>query len=239
VRELVSDLNKYAEIEELYYGLKGVLPPQKKLSIPYTTHRKERIKALVSRIAELYNTDKTKKPSYRLEWGYYDDGVLKYPYAFEVLGIPFNDPIEATTKFIGAVNYSISPNNIKFEGEYITDSPYIAKDANEVLRSFGFHKHSAKNSRLPCIVIGNLITPRRDSHGYDKSRIDTKPFAQTIVTAVKKMASDIPTLRAAGFIMCAKDDDYRSARHKKINRKISAKELLRQFLVKQRGLPDV
>ena len=53
------------------------------------------------------------------------------------------------------------------------------------------------------------------------------------------MASEIPTLRAAGYVMRSKDDDYRSAKRKKVNRKVSAKGLLRQFLVKERGLPDV
>ena len=53
------------------------------------------------------------------------------------------------------------------------------------------------------------------------------------------MAADIPTLHAAGYIMRSKDDDYRNASQKKINRKVSAKDLLRQFLVKERGLPDV
>ena len=189
---------------------------------------------MVPRIAELYRIDKTKEPSYRIEWGYYNDGIVKYPFAFETLGIPLVNPKEDETRFIGAINYSISPNNIKFEGEY-----HIDKNVDELLRTFGFHKHSAKKSRLPCIIIGNLITPRRDPHGYDKSRIDTKPFAQTIVTAIKKMAGDIPTLRATGYVMRSRDDDYRSARQKKINRKVSAKDLLRQFLVNERGLPDV
>lgn len=238
VAKLISDPNMYAEIEELYYMLKAALSPQKKLSIPYTTNRKERIRALVPRIAGLYNIDKTKKPSYRIERGYYDDGIVKYPYAFEILGIPLANPIVATTEFIGAVNYSFSPNDIKFEGEYQTDGPYVEKNIDDILRSCGFHKHSAKKSRLPCIIIGNLITPRRDPHGYDKSRLDTKPFANTIVAAVKKMASDVPTLRASGYVIHAKDDDYNSARQKRINRKVSAKELLRQFFVKERGLPN-
>lgn len=238
VLELVSDPNMYAEIEEHYNALKNALPPPKKLSVPYNTNHKERLNALVSRIADIYVIDKTKKPSYRIERGYYDDGKVKYPYAFEILGIPYANPIEAKTKFIGAVNYSISPNGIKFEGEYHSDGQ-VDKNADELLRTFGFHKHSAKKSRLPCIVIGNLITPRREPHGYDKSRIDTKPFAETIVTAIKKMASDIPTLCAVGYIMRSKDDDYRNARKKKINRKVSAKGLLRQFLIKERGLPDV
>lgn len=238
IADLVFDPNRYTEIEDLYNELKDALPPQRKLSVPYTTNRKDRVKALAPRIAKLYRIDKTKEPSYRIEWGCYDDGIVKYSFAFELIGIPFANPIEAKTKFIGAVNYSISPNGIKFEGEYHSDG-HVDKNADELLRTFGFHKYSAKRSKLPCLVIGNLITPRRDPHGYDKSRIDTRPFEQTIVTTIKKMAADIPTLRAAGYIMRSKDDDYSSARQKKINRKVSAKDLLRQFLVKERELPDV
>jgi hypothetical protein len=235
---LVSDPNIYTDIENFFTILRAALPVQNKLSLPYSSNRKERFNALISRIAELYNIDKTRNPSYRIECGYYDDGIIRYPFAFEVLAIPFVNPIEARTKFIGAVNYSISPNGIRFEGEYRTDEQ-VDKNINELLRTFGFHKHSAKKSRLPCIIVGNLIIPRRDPHGYDKSRLDTKPFAHTIITAIKKIAADIPTLRAAGYIMRSKDDDYNSARQKKINRKVSAKDLLRKFLVTERGLPDV
>jgi hypothetical protein len=239
VADLISDPNMYCEIEQLYKELKSVLPPSRKISLPYTTNRKERMNTLVPRIAEIYNIDKAKQPSYRIEYGYFDDGVVQYPFAVEILGIPLANPIEVETKFIGAINYSISPNGIRFEGEYHIDQGEVAKNVNEVLRLCGFNKYSAKKSRLPCIVIGNLITPRRDPHGYAKSRIDTKPFAQTIAVAVKKMASEIQTFRAAGYIMRAKDEDYRNARKKKINRKVSAKALLRQFLVTERGLPDV
>ena len=108
---------------------------------------------------------------------------------------------------------------------------------NDILDKCGFNKYSQKKSRLPCIIIGNLITPRRDPHGQDKSRIDTQPFAEIILIAVKKMASDIQTLHAAGYIIRSNDDDYKNARQKKINRKVSAKHLLRQFLIKERGLP--
>jgi hypothetical protein len=37
----------------------------------------------------------------------------------------------------------------------------------------------------------DLVTQRRDPHGQDKSRIDTKPFATKIIEAVSKMASGI------------------------------------------------
>jgi hypothetical protein len=224
VADLISDPNPYDEIERFYKGLKSVLPPPRKISLPYTTNRKERMNALVARIAEIYNIDKTKKPTYRIEWGYYDDGIVQYPFVFEILGIPFANPIEAETKFIGAINYSVSPNGIRFEGEYHIDGQ-AAKNVDEVLRLCGFNKYSAKKSRLPCIVIGNLITDRRDPHGYEKSRIDTKPFAQTILVAIEKMASDIQTLRAAGYIMRSKDDDYRVLSRKRLTEKY----LLRVF----------
>jgi hypothetical protein len=201
IANLLASPNFYSEIEELYYQMKDALPPQRKLSLPYNTKWKckERINALVSRIGELYGIDKNKKPSYRIEHGYFYDGKIQYPVAFEILGIPLANPIEDVTKFIGAVNYSVSPNNIKFEGEYdVGNGEYEKEDSiDDILRVSGFHKNSPKKSRLPCIIIGNLITPRRDPHGYDKSRIDTNPFAETIVSAAKKMASKIQTLRAA------------------------------------------
>ena len=238
IKRLLASPNMYKEIEELYCELKNALPPQTKISLPYTTKHKERINAVISRISELYDIDKNKQPSYRIEYGYFYDGKVQYPYAFEILGIPLTNPREDDTEFIGAINYSISPNNINFEGEYDIDGQYAEQNVADVLRSCGFHKYSAKKSRLPCVLIGNLITPRRDPHGYDKSRINTQPFVQTIVTAAVKMSSKIQTLRAAGYIMHTKDDDYRNARQKKINRKKSAKDLLRQFLIKERGLPS-
>jgi hypothetical protein len=242
IADLLANPNMYIEIEELYYQMKKALPPQRKLSLPYHTKskRKERINTLTSRISELYDIDKNKKPSYRIEDGYYYDGKIQYPYAFEILGIPLANPKEDVTKFIGAVNYSVSPKNIKFEGEYdVGDDDYEKENSiDDILRACGFHKNSAKKSRLPCIIIGNLITHRRDPHGYDKSRIDTNPFAETIVSAAKKMASKIQTLRAAGYIIHQTDDDYRNARQKMVNRTVSAKELLRQFLIKERGLPS-
>jgi len=226
------------KIEKLYHQLKNALPLQRKLSLPYNPKRKERIIALVSRIAELYDIDRNKKPSYRIEHGYFYDGRILFPYTFEILGVPLANPKEDITRFIGAINYSTSPNNMKFEGEYDVGGQSVEGDIDDVLRSCGFHKHSANKSRLPCVIIGNVITPRRDLHGYDKSRIDTQPFAETIVTAAIKMSSNIQTLRAAGYIIHPKDEDYGNARQKKINRKKSAKELLRQFLIKERGLPS-
>ena len=234
ISKLLSNPNYISEIETFYKQLtdNSVLLPMKELSLPYTTNRKDRLSVLIPRIAELYELDLTKKSSYRVIRGTYNDGTIQYPYTLEIIAIPLADQRNSETEFIGAVNYSVSPNNIKFEGDYdIAICPYLKDNIDEVLKEFGFHTHSERKSRLPCIIIGNLITPRRDPHGYDKSRIDIQPFAETIIEAVRKVASEIQTLHAVGFIKLRKDDK------KKINRKVSAKELLRQFLVEKRGLP--
>ena len=240
ISELLSDQNYIRKIETFYKQLINhkILPPIREISLPYTTNRKDRLSALIPRIAEIYKLDLTKKTSYRVIHGTYDNGVIQYPYAFEIIAIPLADQRNSKTEFIGAVNYSVSPNNIRFDGDYnVETARFYLEDIDQVMKEFGFHTHSERKSRLPCIVIGNLITPRRDPHGYDKSRIDMQPFADTIVEAVKKVASDIQTLHSQGFIKPRKEDNYRNARQKKINRKVSAKELLRQFLVKERGLP--
>jgi hypothetical protein len=241
VAELLRDPHYISKIEELYYSLKNALLPCRELLLPYTTNRKERLNELLPRITELYNIDRDKKPSYRLFRGTSDNGIMRYPFAFELLAAPLKNLKENDTEFIGAINYAVSPNGIRLEGIYdVNDSEYYyAENMNDILKQCGFHKHSQKKSRLPCIIIGNLITPRRDPHGQDKSRIDIQPFAETIVRAVKKLASDIQTLHSAGYIIRPKDEDYRNARQKKINRKVSTKELLRQFLIKERGLPNV
>ena len=112
-----------------------------------------------------------------------------------------------------------------------------AKDIVEILHRYGFHTYSGKKSRLPCIIVANLITPRRDPHGYDKSRIDIQPFAGTIIEAVEKMAVGIQTYKAAGYVFRVYDD-YSTARKRNIEGKDSVKALLRQFLIKERGRPD-
>jgi hypothetical protein len=127
VADLISDPKMYDEIEQLYKELESTLPPPRKISLPYTTNHKERMNTLVPRIAEIYNIDKTKQPSYRIEYGYYDDGIVQYPFEFEILGVPLANPIEDETKFIGAINYSVSPNGIRFEGQYHIDQDEVAR----------------------------------------------------------------------------------------------------------------
>jgi hypothetical protein len=83
-----------------------------------------------------------------------------------------------------------------------------------------------------------LITPRREPHGQDKSRIDTRPFTTAIIEAVGKLAPRIQTYHAAGWRF--KDQFDRSTAKKQydvnLGQKTKVADLLRDFLVEHRGL---
>jgi hypothetical protein len=248
VAELSSlpDRDRDKEIELFCNQLKAASPPLEKLTLPYTANKEERKNALIARLSRLYNNlDKDKnKASYRAIHGTYEDKKKKisYPYFFEMLAIPFTDPRTADNNmvFIGAVNYSISPeaDSNLFEGDYTkfipTDLYSKPKNILGVLQVYGFHDYANDSSKIPCLIIANLVTPRRDPHGQDKSRIDISPFAGTIVQVVKKLASDIKSYRAVG-IRFSKPSERRAAIQVSSGRGL-LEGVLMDYLQKNHGL---
>jgi hypothetical protein len=85
-------------------------------------------------------------------------------------------------------------------------------------------------------VVANLVTPRRDPHGQDKSRIDTSPFANTISQAVRWLSEDIKTYRSAGYIY-DKPSERRSAEYHSSGKK-SLKDILTKYLREEHELPE-
>lgn len=147
------------------------------------------------------------------------------------------------TVFIGAVNYSVSPkyNGNIFEGDYDwydeNDRHHTAKDIIEVLEKHRFYL-VGPNKKIPCVILANLVTQRRDPHGQDKSRIDTRPFTSLIIEAVRRIAPGIQTYRADNWTFKDEEDRY-TAKHHDINlgEKGSVEGLLRKFLIDERGFP--
>jgi hypothetical protein len=256
--QLVNNPDRDRKILEYYDQLKSALPPAKEITLPYK--RKEREAALVKRISKLYDIDKEQKPVYKLISGFFDDttlrkvwldkdtyrmetgkGIIKYPYVFEIIAIPRAKPLEGEQKgkskqtiFIGAVNYSTSPKSNIFEGEY----GFLASEARSiiaVLEKCNFHRYYGPISKLPCIIVGNLITLRLEPHGYDKSRIDIQPFSDTIIKACIKVAGGIKTYRAAGYHF-TKATNYSTARLQKTRDKETLEDYLIQLLRRDRGL---
>ena len=178
-------------------------------------------KAVYKVMRGIYNDDKLRKvmhqsdkygTTYTLEK---DKGILRYPFAIEILVVPYKtsalndnttgEPIDRSTKFIGSVNYSFSPRSNEFEGDYQWcdkhDYPMTSTSMTDILKALGFrfYDYSDSKIKIPSVIIVNIISPRVDYHGHDKSRIDTHAFSETIIEASKKIDDSVQTFRAAGF----------------------------------------
>jgi hypothetical protein len=250
VSELMLDPDRDKKIEALYYELKNVLDAPKKISLPYANIKSEQRKdALVKRIEQLYSNKDgiildTKKAVYKEVHDSATVGMLTYPFVFEIIAIPFNDHAiqhnrNIATTFLGSVNYSFSPRGNRFEGDYkwydnkkTSGFDYILNSDNitDILQTYGFrfYPHQDAKTKLPTVIVGNLVSPRIDYHGHDKSRIDTHPFSSVIISAVRKMAERIQTFRAAGYVFSS-DDRHRSFTAPE-DRKKSAREALMEFI---------
>jgi hypothetical protein len=216
VAQLLQDPERDKKLESLYYQLKHILKPQERLSLPYShLKNEERKRALIDRITPLYpkgylNTDRA---VYKLAHDRFKDdkGILQYPFAFEIIAIPFSDKVlnentNRPSEFIGAVNYSVTPKSNKFEGHYVWEdkkSHYakVARDIHGILTGcgFAFEETSGPRVKLSSIIAANLISPRIGYKGKSKSDIDTQPFSDVIIEVVTKVASEIQTFYAAGY----------------------------------------
>ena len=83
--------------------------------------------------------------------------------------------------YFGAVNYSVPSRGegVVFEGDYYEQFPdeYIPPgNIKQLLGVYKFNDDAEDSSKVPSVIIANLVTPRRDPHGQDKSRIDRRPF---------------------------------------------------------------
>ena len=224
IADLMLDPYKDKKIEGFFHQLKGVLDAPKRLSLPYPVNDfNKRKQPLVDRILQLspdqLNPDKA---VYKAIHGFYNsnsdsDGNSSssgngkcYPFLFEIVAVPYNNKSlennhDRPTKFFGYVNYSISPKGNNFEGRYEwydkQGFKVTARDITDMLQQlkFNFYEYASARTKLPCIIVANLVSPRIDYQGHDKSRIDTAPFAEIILKTVKKMAEDIQTFQAAGW----------------------------------------
>jgi hypothetical protein len=165
------------------------------------------------------------------------------------MAVPFAHPLSAKVRvdFIGAINYSISPktHGSLFEGEYKHEgisfyNPETWQDSAitdilGVLEYYGFHEYATDRAKLPCVVVANLVTPRRDPHGQDKSRIDTSPFIGTIVEGVKRISSEIKSFRASGYTF-RRPEDRRNAEYHSRGKK-SLRDILTEYLREEHGMP--
>ena len=150
----------------------------------------------------------------------------------EFLVAPYsNDSLEGknlethrASRFIGSVNYSLPPRSNEFEGDYrwfderkqfsFTRHAASMKDILQAL-GFSFSEYSAPRTKIPSIILVNIICHRVDYHGHDKSRIVTGPFSDTIIKAARKIAESVKTFQGEGFIFHGRDYDVPIGRESK------------------------
>jgi hypothetical protein len=262
------EVDYYKKLEKLFWDLKSVLAPPKELSMPYCDN-KARKEALVSRVCSLYPLLDPNKAVYKIVHGFFTDdkwkkiydaddttyrsekgkGILEYPVAIEFLVIPytnyslnpddFGNDNDRASKFIGSVNYSLSPRSNEFVGDYSWHDkdgyPVEATSMTNILKTynFNFYELSGPKEKIPSIILVNVISQRVDYHGHDKSSIDTHPFSETIIQASKKIADSVKTFRAEGFTFHSKNERSHD-RAPKGEKKMSAKKMFGTFFDKIR-----
>ena len=236
------------------------MKPPKRLSVPYTANTIKRKAVLIRRLHSIYNDldRNSEHAAYKSIFGIHEDFItgIAFPYFIEMLAVPFADPIHAErgVTYTGAVNYSISPKegsnmfsgnydpyfyygNGEDDGEGSEDDEYEKiDDIRGVLASYGFHRYAVDTAKIPCVVILNLVTPKRDPHGHDKSSIDITPFAASIVQIVKRLAADIKSYRSRG-IHFRRPTERKSAIETGDNKKGALERMLINYLQENRGFP--
>lgn len=137
---------------------------------------------------------------------------VRYDYTFELVAMPIKEELlrkdynAYSSVFIGAISWSISPNGNKFAGNYEwykkKGDTYKtrASSIENVLREYGFSfftKDNRQDTKIPCVIYGNLVPTKVHYIGQSKAEVDTAPFVNGIIKAVKSVARDIPTFRVA------------------------------------------
>lgn len=258
----LPDKERDKKIELYYRQLWKALVPPDRLALPYTNNKEKRKSILMARLSRLYGDalDKdTTRASYKSIHATCNDDKrrISFPYFFEILAVPFANPIAAEhgVTFVGAVNYSISPkvksnwyDGGNYDDYFENTSPFdldnLDKAFNfdtepitnirDVLEQYNFHSYAVDTAKIPCVVVANLVTPRRDPHGYDKSSIDVNPFTFTIVQAVKRLADDIKSYQARN-IRFRKPQDRSTAIEHRSGRGLLEK-MLTDYLIEHHGL---
>ena len=229
-----------------------------KLWLPYPTkfkitkgYSRKRYDVLIQRITKIRDDiDTSKTISYKLVRGTVtDEHYLKYHFAFEIIAIPLKDPTGPRDRpcnslnvkqheFLGAVNYSFSPKNNYFVGEYRKHGYIFTDDIKGVLERNGFRNRGDNFNKLPCIIVGNLITPKWDPISHDKSGVNMKPFSEVVISATEKIAKDIQTYYNARIRWQSVGSKYENVDvGTPGGGKISGKQLLKEFLIGEGRLP--
>jgi hypothetical protein len=196
----------------------------KKISLPFPV--KDRPKHLAERLYVMYppgylETDPD-KIIYTIQYGTTKE-IPRFYFAFELIAIPVDagtirkDPTNTKSEFYGLVNSSYAALGTRFDGSYTWVRKKNGREVYETdivgcLQQCGFVFSSwYRNSKnkIPCAILGNLISQRVDYTEKSKAKMDASPFVGTIIKAVEKVASKVPTYKSIGVSFATDSDKYK------------------------------
>lgn len=183
--DLKYDVSK---IEYIMQKMKDAMRPIKKqssslikLDLPFDTESREQ--ALKRRLEDVYLTEDFIYRRFDNE--YYEDSNpdIQFPYKLEV--IIAKSPIldENLLTLIESINFSTSLHNDSFFGgddHIFHTKQYRHNTLSSILSECGYSILNKSEHKKPYnLVIVNLISPRIDYNGLNKSKINIVPFVET------------------------------------------------------------
>ncbi len=194
VPETIGELkSKPARIKEIFQNLRFIMKATSRASIPFSTCKKERERALIDRTEQLGYTVSDIKYGFR-ECNYNGDEI-KFPFLVEVAIISVEQQ-QFNLLYVEGTNCSHRPYFTFLNGRpqtfiWTTKSGKIHNAGNifELLEKYGYSYNEDKCRQPGAIVYINLISPRFDYQNYGKTSIDLKPFAGTIAYILYKVCS--------------------------------------------------
>ncbi|MGH9977965.1 MAG: hypothetical protein ACRD8Z_19330 [Nitrososphaeraceae archaeon] len=235
-----KELNRLSKEEKmrLLHELKSHSKPMEKLPTPYGGNKvadELRKKALIKRIASIYDVDQSyvQYKVIRARYTSYSEAV-NFPYAFEVVAIPFGNIWKSYPAFIGSVNNSVSIIN---SGKSLYDGLYKFKDKDKIHtvwnidgildRWYGYSIRESSKS-WPCVVACNLLTPKIQWKEQGKSTLVIEPFSDTIINTITSVMKKMPTFHGMGLGRSAKSKNGDESKSKP--KKLDKIGCLRKFL---------
>jgi len=188
------------------------------------------------------------KIAYTIQYGTTKE-IPCFSFAFELIAVPLDidmvrkDPMGYASEFNGLVNGAYSVLGTKFDGSYrwtrkskrqgYQQPTDYADDIIGCLQGYSFVFYSqlrSSRNKIPCAILGNLISQRVDYTEKSKSKMDASPFVDTIIKAVEKVAAKVLTFKAIGVSFASDSDKYKVSSRARATR-TTVKEIVEMMLL--------
>jgi hypothetical protein len=208
------------DVKTIHARLRNSMLPMSKLSLPYTTKIMKRKEALLNRIKQMWGDtldleydkakyERTKDLKHDFKDLVYNNGIIKYPWYFEILAIPIKNRTGGS-RIISGVNYSTSINNLSYfksdgyedgyKWSHKNGTRLRATNIEEIIRVSSAGADITWNDNVPsnkqrqsCMIIAHLVSQRPEyKRGYGKSQLQLNSYSKQIAETIELLVRKIP-----------------------------------------------